>query len=725
MRQLPSGWDAAQLFAVAENSISRARDSSALEIPAWTCASSCDNRSHEAHDSFIEANLSHLGGMSGARDFWQSDEMISLNGFAGRGRLCVARSAWVGLWLLMTLAYVGEGARVGAQQDRAYSSIPASRDVGGVVVDVVTGKPIAGALVSTVMPEDWHRRSLTPRRVLPPPGTQTARRPNIQPGPEQQQLTDANGRFQFTAMQLASWKAFYVSRPGYLAPGSDGSFISTVNVSVMPGIGELRFALVPQAEISGKVTSSEGTAMPNVLITLYRAQYTLGRAHWIYFDNLRTDGGGSYRFGDLPAGTYFVVSQWILDNDPLSPDSTSCNDGGFLPTGGFAPEADPGELDFQKATPILLTEGKHAVADLKLQHQFFHPVTIPTDPKLNPGSIEIVDRNGRSLEVPMSPYAHCVRFLYPSGDRQKRMINLPDGNYLFHQRAAYSLNDPFETGGATQPLFLGGYVSVTVAGAPVTVKMLATREDDRPPLQLRIHREATTSSSGVSDLDACSVRGPSVGIVGAARGAKLPPLLQVEFAAVNSFGGAGSGATEKQTGDDLYEISGLGPGNYWVQTQWHDSGYVSAISAKGVDLMQHPLEIGTDETGTPIDITIRNDCGRIHFEKPWTKPPAGAILADPVGIVEPYYELLVPQFRGASPHGQFSEERTLIEYGRAVSATLGNLAPGHYKIFQTFDQNAVACFSPAELEKRLGPGRDVWLKPGEQVNLDIEDRPPW
>src|ERR1700728_3522497 len=106
MRQLPSGWDAAQLFAVAENSISRARDSSALEIPAWTCASSCDNRSHEAHDSFIEANLSHLGGMSGARDFWQSDEMISLNGFAGRGRLCVARSAWVGLWLLMTLAYV-------------------------------------------------------------------------------------------------------------------------------------------------------------------------------------------------------------------------------------------------------------------------------------------------------------------------------------------------------------------------------------------------------------------------------------------------------------------------------------------------------------------------------------------------------------------------------------------------------------------------------------------
>ena len=111
-----------------------------------------------------------------------------------------------------------------------------------------------------------------------------------------------------------------------------------------------------------------------------------------YFGKQRTDAKGSYEVVDLPAGTYFAVTQWQLDHDPLSPDATNCNDGGFQPQGGFAPEAEPRVLDFREAQPIHLTEGKRVVADLKLQHQVFYPVTIPSDPKLNPGLIEIVDR---------------------------------------------------------------------------------------------------------------------------------------------------------------------------------------------------------------------------------------------------------------------------------------------------------------------------------------------
>jgi hypothetical protein len=508
-------------------------------------------------------------------------------------------------------------------------------------------------------------------------------------------------------MKWAESKAFYVSQPGYLAPNSSGASISYINVSVMPGIGELQFALNPEAEVRGKVTTIEGASLQDLMVTLYRVQYTAGRPYWIYFDQQRTDTSGNYRFGELPAGTYFAVSQWLLDNDPLPIDTTNCNDAGFLPEGGFAPEAEPGVLDFRKATAIVLTEGKHAVADLKLQHQVFHPVTMPLDPKLSNGFVEIVDRNGRSLEIPVSPYASCMRFLQPHGDRQKRTINLPDGSYTFHQSAAYSLDDPFETGGAKQP---------------VSVTLPAVREDAAPALQIRVHREDAALASKDATKDVCSVRRPGIGVY-IPPGTKMPPRFQVQLVSVDSFGGEGGRVTEAEKATDTYELTGVRPGLYWVQTQGLDRGYVSAITANGVNLLEHPLEIGADRTGAPLDITVRNDCGRIHFEKPWTKPPAGAVLADPVGIVDPYYELLVPQFMGATPHAQFSDERTLIEIGRAASITLGNLPPGHYKIFQTFDENAVASFSSAELEKRLGPGRDVWLKAGEQVSLDLHDPP--
>jgi hypothetical protein len=78
----------------------------------------------------------------------------------------------MGLWLLATLVSLGPMPIAGAQ--RSPASFPTSIDVSGIVVNAVTGKPIAGALVSTVRPDDWHRRSQSPPRNMLPPRPQTA-----------------------------------------------------------------------------------------------------------------------------------------------------------------------------------------------------------------------------------------------------------------------------------------------------------------------------------------------------------------------------------------------------------------------------------------------------------------------------------------------------------------------------------------------------------------------
>ncbi|ADW71542.1 hypothetical protein [Granulicella tundricola] len=590
--------------------------------------------------------------------------------------------------------------------------------VTGVVLNAITGKPIEGAVVGTLRPEDRRYLTTPPRNLISPRPSP----PHKIPGPKQQQMTDAEGRFRFESMDFKERQYFYVTKAAYLAPDSSGSSIPIFEVSVMPGMGELRFKLNPEAELNGKVISSDGLVMKSLMVSLYRVQYTAGRPHWIHIGQQRTDTSGSYHFGELPAGTYFVVSQWLFDNDPLPPDTNTCNDSPYMPDGGFAPESEPGVLDFHKAVPIILTEGGHAVADLRLQHQVFHPVTILHDPDLSPGFLEIVDRNGRNLELPVSPSVNCVRRLHPSGDRQQSTIHLPDGNYTFHQHAAYSLKDPFKTGGAKQPVFLGGYISVAVAGKPVSVMLPAVPEDDAAPVEIRVHHEKTTSSADGSTHDVCSPKRPG-GVLFVSPGTKLPPPFQIEMLSADNFGGQGVTVhvTEKNT--DLYEAVGSQPGRFWLITQVLDLGYVSKISAAGLDLLQHPLVIGMDRTSVALDITVRDDCGRIHFEKPWTKPAPGAVLADAVGIVNPFFELLVPQFFGATPHGQFSQERSMMELGRPASITVGNLPPGHYKLFEAFDESAVSNFSPVELDKRLGPAKHIWLKPREQVNLNILDLP--
>jgi hypothetical protein len=250
--------------------------------------------------------------------------------------------------------FVSGSCNLQAQQDWSIT-------IRGTVVDTLTRKPIAGAIVDLNRDPPSRRSS-----SLPAEGDSG-----------QEKLTDGEGHFSFSFIPN-SRPMFNVSKAGYTSSTADLLDYSTYFVEPMPGMGELKFFLTPEAEISGRVLSEAGQPMKQVPLQLYREVVRDGRAAWerVQFGKTQwTAADGSYRYAGLHPGAYVVISDWMLEGDPGSTPGSGCGGGNFETHAAYPPSATPGVLDFSKAQSIVLQQGQHAVSDLKVRRQPLHPVT--------------------------------------------------------------------------------------------------------------------------------------------------------------------------------------------------------------------------------------------------------------------------------------------------------------------------------------------------------------
>jgi hypothetical protein len=210
---------------------------------------------------------------------------------------------------------------------------PQSMDVRGVVTDTLTHRTIAGALVTL----DRSPLALgRPASSSPSPDT------------TRQQLTDEDGRFEFTHVALGR-HFFFVSKSGYIAANNQDNDYYEVQIGPLPANTplEMRFFLTPSAELTGQVTQKGAGPISGVPLTLYQRVYRDGREDWKSTRTTSTDSDGRYAFSDLEAGAYIVVSSWVLDNDPGPPQRLNpCSLENFVPLSGYPATANPGVRDF-------------------------------------------------------------------------------------------------------------------------------------------------------------------------------------------------------------------------------------------------------------------------------------------------------------------------------------------------------------------------------------------
>jgi len=79
---------------------------------------------------------------------------------------------------------------------------------------------------------------------------------------------------------------------------------------------------------------------------------------------------------------------------------------------------------------------------------------------------------------------------------------------------------------------------------------------------------------------------------------------------------------------------------------------------------------------------------------------------------------VVPQFAG------FAVQHTIMFIKeRGDDVLIGNLAPGHYKVYILPRERGVRFRESESVPKDLPPGQDVWMKPGEKVEITVAEPP--
>jgi Carboxypeptidase regulatory-like domain len=156
---------------------------------------------------------------------------------------------------------------------------PPAYRISGVVVDAVTGVPVAHAEVS------------------------------ISGGTDETKTTAGeDGRFVFQGLEAAKYPLFATAQ-GYVREGYNqhGAFQTAVAVGSELDSEHVIFRLHRQVIITGRVTDEHGEAVRQAQVMLFGTESTSGRHARFVQAQMQTDDLGEYRFVGLQPGKYYVV----------------------------------------------------------------------------------------------------------------------------------------------------------------------------------------------------------------------------------------------------------------------------------------------------------------------------------------------------------------------------------------------------------------------------------
>lgn len=502
-------------------------------------------------------------------------------------------------------------------------------------------------------------------------------------------LTDGEGHFEFSVPKADSeggnvffsgqhqmWQVggssspiwLMARKPGYLDDPNDRR-----HADVLPG-GDYTISLMPEALIKGRVVVSEADPPSGINVQLYSRQVQDGMPRWVHASMVRANSEGEFRFAELRPGTYKVLTNEWMDNDPVT-----AVPGGQLY--GFPPVFYPGVGDFASAGTIPLTAGQAVQIDLPLTRQPYYPVSIP---------VANADQNG-SINIEVSVQGHRGPGYSLGYNQSKQSIEgtLPNGNYLVD---AIGYGPPSSNGAA----------HVTVAGAPAqgpSMTMIRSSSAEvRVSEEFRSNAEWNGSMTWGAAGRSFEVHGPRL-------------YLQLRLEKDDDLESQHTSVPRSPTGpnDDSLVIDNLSPGKYWLRAN-SNRGYVAAATMGGVDLLHEPIMVAPGST-TPIDIKMRDDFAEVDG----TVTGISAGSSPTPGTPEsPVFLYCVPlpdspgeyQQLGASiPDGKFTSDR---------------MVPGSYRVLAFSNPQPHLPYRDAGAMKAyesLGPV--VHLSPSQKTTVQV------
>ena len=225
--------------------------------------------------------------------------------------------------------------------------------IAGVVVNAMTGQPMASVSVAIA------------------PATQGSER-----AVSQSVMTTADGRFAFPALTRGKYSLMATAR-GYSLQYFEHHDPYATAIAVGPDLDSehLVFRLQPDASIEGEVTDDNNEPVQNATVRLFQTANEGGQQRTVPVNQSQTDDQGHYHIGHLSPGAYYVAVSarpWYAQN--FSPPKTASTSEVDARSAQDAAALDvtypltfyPGTPDSASATPVQLTPGEKASADVTL-----------------------------------------------------------------------------------------------------------------------------------------------------------------------------------------------------------------------------------------------------------------------------------------------------------------------------------------------------------------------
>jgi len=421
--------------------------------------------------------------------------------------------------------------------------------VHGIVVNRVTHEPVARALV--VSPDNRYAT-----------------------------LTDAQGRFEFklaetpagaqVAAQPTDLFALTARKPGFLQTPD-----AMVNLRPDTMGRDITISLVPEAHIVGQVTLPSGETPDQLRVELFRRQVREGSSHWDQLASAAVKHSGEFRFADLAAGDYKLLTSELLDQDPvdLKPGAVQY---------GYPPVYYPNATDFASAKILTLPAGMTVEADMTLVRHAYYPIKVAVV-NVHPGTglgvtVSVQGRGGPGYALGYNIQTQTIEGM------------LPDGIYSLE---ATSYTQSAATGSTT----------ISVRGAPVTGAQLALIPDGSIAVDVKeeFSAENTNHTHTVfSGRFSSNIHGPR-------------SYLNVFLEPADDFGQKRGGALRGPTGrdDDALVIENVAPGHYWVRIN-SSRGFAASVTSGSIDLKHQPLLVGAGGTTSPVEITMRDQGAELN-----------------------------------------------------------------------------------------------------------------
>ena len=515
-------------------------------------------------------------------------------------------------------------------------------------------------------------------------------------------LTDINGRFEFVFAEATAGNdaaagagrpgtnhvvyrpnVFTARKPGFVSHEGDQG----VTLTSVPEGKEVEIALVPEALIVGQIALPTSEAPDPIEVELYQRQVRNGRAHWVSAGVQATRSDGEFRFAELAAGTYKLLTHELTDEDPKT----------VAPGGqayAYPPVYYPNANGFASAGEIQLTPGKIVHANLSLLRQPYFPVIVP---------VANVPPGVAGVNVKVSAQGRDGPGFALGYDPQKQMIvgSLPNGSYRL-EATVY--------GGQV----LSGVANITVhGGSEGMVLPLAAS----PPVMVNVKEQFTTEvAAGTTTI--------TRGVAGRVSAPPRKYDISVLFEPADDFGAQqNSGSNGRSdTQPDSVQMDNVAPGRYWVQV-YPTHGYAASITAGGVDLRHQPLVIPAGSSVPSIEVTLRDESATIEGSVEGVSGLTGSAA---------------PMFQGANgtvgPPSSVSSARVYFiptpgSTGRFTENFVNqdgkfaavSLPPGEYRVlaFSNVQPN-LEYENPEAMRAYDGKGQDVRLAAGQKERVQLQ-----